>query len=138
MWEKIIGITPDYTRGDKIIVWSIFADTFGYQFGLCFMMVVIWNLFQPWPMSWWSNYYYIIYLVIGPLISLITTIWFFCGGVRDIRRLFKDLAQRVDNPLDNGMAEGMLRFPTSKPLAKMISNELRVSTNTVLVSAAVN
>ena len=35
-----------------------------------------------------------------------TSIWFFVGGVIDIRRLFRDLAARVDNPLDNGQVEG--------------------------------
>lgn len=27
------------------------------------------------------------------------------GGIIDIRRLFKDLAKRVDNPLDDGWVE---------------------------------
>jgi hypothetical protein len=28
------------------------------------------------------------------------------GGIIDIRQLFKDLAARVDNPLDDGRVEG--------------------------------
>lgn len=102
----MIGITPDYSLTDKIIVWSIFIYSFVYSFGACFLMVIVWNIFQPWPTRWWANYYYIVHFVVGPVLGIITMVWFFCGGVRDIRRLFADLSLRVDNPLDNGMVEG--------------------------------
>ncbi|MBN8710781.1 MAG: hypothetical protein J0I10_15455, partial [Verrucomicrobia bacterium] len=45
-------------------------------------------------------------LVVTGIVGIISTFWFFIGGVIDIRRLFRDLAARVDNPLDNGMVEG--------------------------------
>lgn len=106
VWGKLIGITPDYTRGDRIIVWSIFGYTFGYQVGLCFLLVLVWNAFQPWPNSWWSAYYFINYFVIAPFLGIITTVWFMYGGIVDIRRLFRDLEKRVDNPLDDGRVEG--------------------------------
>ncbi len=32
--------------------------------------------------------------------------WFLIGGVIDLRALFRDLAARSDNPLDNGVVEG--------------------------------
>jgi len=103
---KLIGITPDYTRGDKIIAWGVFGYTFVYQFGLAFLMVLVWNTLRPWPVAWWSSYYFIIYLAITPIIGIITSIWFTWGGIRDIRQLFKDLAKRIDNPLDDGRVEG--------------------------------
>lgn len=106
VWGKLIGITPDYTRGDRIIVWSIFIYTFGYQIGLCFLLVVLWNFFHPWPESWWSTYYFITIFVVSPAIGVVTTVWFLWGGVVDIKRLFRDLAKRTDNPLDNGTVEG--------------------------------
>jgi solute:Na+ symporter, SSS family len=37
---------------------------------------------------------------------VISTVWFMIGGVLDIRQLFRDLAARVDNPLDDGRVEG--------------------------------
>jgi SSS family solute:Na+ symporter len=40
------------------------------------------------------------------LLGVISTVWFFIGGVIDTRRLFKDLVARVDNPLDDGRVEG--------------------------------
>jgi hypothetical protein len=40
------------------------------------------------------------------VIGVISTVWFLIGGVIDTRRLFRDLAARVDNPLDDGRVQG--------------------------------
>ena len=102
---KLIGITPEYTRGDRIIAWSVFVYTFVYQIGLCFVGVLVWNLISPWPVEWWSNYFYINSLLIAGIIGAVSTVWFMIGGIIDTRRLFRDLSQRVDNPLDDGRVE---------------------------------
>jgi hypothetical protein len=46
---KLIGITPEFTRGDKIISWSVFGYAIVCKFGLSFVAVLIWNLNSPWP-----------------------------------------------------------------------------------------
>lgn len=104
--SKLIGITPEFTRGDKIISWSVFGYAIVYKFGLSFVAVLIWNLISPWPVEWWSTYFFITSLVVTGILGVISTFWFLIGGVIDIRKLFRDLAARVDNPLDNGMVEG--------------------------------
>ena len=43
-FKKLVGITPEYTRGDKIITWSVFTYAIIYKFGLCFVGVLIWNM----------------------------------------------------------------------------------------------
>jgi hypothetical protein len=73
-----------------------------YNFVLAFVVIVIWNLIKPWPKEWWSHYFFITTLVIPGIVGVISTFWFMIGGTIDMRRLFKDLAKRVDNPLDNG------------------------------------
>lgn len=103
---KLIGITSEYTRGDKIIAWSVFVYTFAYQIGLCFVAVLIWNLISPWPKLWWSHYFFITSILAAVLIGTVSTVWFMIGGVIDMRRLFRDLAKRMDNPLDDGWVEG--------------------------------
>ncbi|MCU0792536.1 MAG: sodium:panthothenate symporter [Opitutaceae bacterium] len=108
MWGKLVGITPEYTRGDKIIAWSVVVYAIIYQFGFCFVGVLVWNLVSPWPDHWWSTYFFITSLVVTGIIGIVSTFWFMIGGVIDIRRLFRDLAARVDDPLDNGMVEGQV------------------------------
>ncbi|MFT6234936.1 MAG: Na+/proline symporter [Lentimonas sp.] len=105
-FKKLIGITPEYTRGDKIITWSVFIYAIIYKFGLCFVGVLIWNMISPWPAEWWSRYFFITSLVVTGLLGIVSTFWFLIGGVIDMRKLFRDLASRTDDPLDNGMVEG--------------------------------
>ena len=101
--SKIIGITPEYTKGDRIIAWSVFIYSFVYSFLLMFVGVIIWNCISPWPAHWWGYYFFITTLVVGGIIGVISTVWFMWGGIRDIFRLFRDLAARKANPEDNGV-----------------------------------
>lgn len=104
--KKLIGITPEYTLGDRIIAWSVFGYAIVYKFGFCFIGVLIWNAISPWPVEWWSNYFYITSLLVTAALGIVSTFWFLIGGVIDIRKLFRDLAARIDDPLDNGMVDG--------------------------------
>ena len=105
-FKKIIGITPEFSTGDKIISWSVFIYSFIYKFLGCFVLVVLWNAISPWKPAWWGTYFFVISLVIPTIAAAITTVWFFGGGLIDLRRLFRDLEARVDNPYDNGQVEG--------------------------------
>lgn len=104
--NKLLGITPEYTRGDKILTWSVLSWTLGVKFGICFLGVLIWNFFSPWTPKMWTWYFFIYNIIIAMLLSIITMFWFGIGGVKDCIRLFRDLNGRVDNPLDNGRVEG--------------------------------
>ncbi len=105
LMNKLVSITPDYTLGDKVITWALFVHSFIYTFGMTFVAVIVWNMISPWPLQWWSNYFYITSLVIPGIIGLISTVWFMWGGIVDTRRLFIDLAARQDDPEDNGQVE---------------------------------
>lgn len=104
--RALVGITPEYTRGDKIIAWSVVGYAIVYKFGLCFVAVLIWNMISPWPTEWWSTYFFVTSLCVTGVIGIISTFWFLIGGIIDMKRLFKDLEARVDNPLDNGEVVG--------------------------------
>ena len=106
MWNKLIGITSEYTLGDRIIAWSVFSYNIIYKLILAFIVVLIWNRISPWPKEWWGDYFYITIIVIPSIAGIITTVWFMTGGIIHLRQLFRDLAKRVDNPLDNGQVEG--------------------------------
>lgn len=43
IFSKIIGITPEYTRGDRIIAYSVFFYSVVYSVGIIFFGIVIWN-----------------------------------------------------------------------------------------------
>jgi len=106
LWNKLIGITPEYTFWDRVIAWCVFFYSFIYQFLIAFIGVVIWNAVSPWPMEWWSGYFLIVLLLVPAIAIAITTVWFGIGGVWGLFDLHRCLRQRVANPLDNGMVEG--------------------------------
>lgn len=104
--SKLMGITPEYTTGDKVIAWSFLVYSFIYNFLFAFLGVVIWNLFSPWPVEWWGWYFFIVTLIVPGIMAMISTVWFGIGGVIDMVQLFRDLKKRVNNPLDSGWVEG--------------------------------
>lgn len=106
IFSKLLGITREYTTGDKVIAWAFFGYSFIYNFILVFIGVVIWNAFSPWPVEWWGHYFFVVYLLVPGIMAGISTFWFGIGGFIDLFRLFRDLKSRVDNPLDDGWVEG--------------------------------
>ncbi len=118
--DALVDITPEYTRGDKILAWSVFLYCIVYQFFLAFLCVVFWHLAasaglcRPWNLQEWSDFYYITNLVIPSLSGIVTTVWFMWGGIKDIRALFRALEARKRDDLDNGMVEGHLSLADKK------------------------
>jgi len=106
VFSKMLGITKEYTTGDKVIAWSFFIYSFVWGFVLTFVVVIIWNAFSPLSVKWWGTYFFVVYLVIPGVMAAISTFWFGIGGFIDLRRLFRDLKAREDNPLDNGQVDG--------------------------------
>lgn len=105
-YQKVIGITEEYTTGDKVIAWSVFGWSLVYSFGVMFCGVLIWNVFAPWPAQHWAIYFFITTIAAALLVGGVSTVWFLVGGLIDMRALFRDLEARVANPLDNGVVEG--------------------------------
>ncbi|MDD5728706.1 MAG: hypothetical protein PHV59_09090, partial [Victivallales bacterium] len=106
VFTKLLGITREYTTGDKAIAWSLFLYSVVWGFFITFLGVIIWNTFSPWPIEWWGKYFFIVYLVAPGTMAAISAVWFSIGGIIDLRRLFRDLKARVNNPLDDGWVEG--------------------------------
>ena len=106
LYNKLIGITPEYTFWDKVIAWCYFCYSICYRFLGTFLLVVIWNAFSPWPMVWWGNYFLVVFLIVPGVMAAITAVWFGICGTIDLRAMFRALEARVANPLDNGRVEG--------------------------------
>ncbi len=104
--QKLVGITGEYTKGDKILAWSIFIYSFGYGFILNFIVIIVWNAIRPWPIEWWGWYFFWTSIVITGVIGAISTVWFFLGSTFGLVDLFKALKLKHVNELDDGRVEG--------------------------------
>jgi len=103
---KMVGINSEYTRGDRVIAWSVFFYSFVYSFLGCFVLVAVWNVITPWPVKWWGIYFFIHTLLVPGIVAAVSTFWFGIGGAIDLFRLFRDLEHREADHLDNGQVEG--------------------------------
>ena len=117
--KRMVGITSEYTKGDKVIAYALFFHSFVFSFLCCFVGVAIWNRFSPWPVAWWSRYFLVVNFGVPLAIAAITTVWFSIGGVRDLFRLFRDLENRKHvNTLDDGRVEGNVSLADREELAQ--------------------
>lgn len=119
LFSRLIGITPEYSRGDRCIAWGLFIYSFIYQFLFAFIAVVVWNIFSPWPIEWWSGYFFITTLLVPAVLTFISMFWFGIGSVIDIIRLFRDLEHRIVDPLDNGQVEGNISLADKAGFARI-------------------
>ncbi len=100
--QRLVGISPEYTKCDKFIAWSTFLYSVVWLFGITFLAVAVWNVFSSWGTEAWSAYYLWRLLIIPAILGIITTVWFSIGGIRDMRQLFRDLAKRKADVTDTG------------------------------------
>ncbi len=100
--KDLVGIDSEFSKADKILSWSVFIYWFGLIFG-CWLIVVILNVFVfKWPDSWWSVWHFVYYIVLGTIVGLVSTVWFFICGILDIKKLFCRLSNRVRDTEDDG------------------------------------
>jgi SSS family solute:Na+ symporter len=102
---RLLGIDVHFTRGDKILAWSVFLWSM-LHFAI-FLVIIVWNVtFGTWServwFLWWK--YYTLWL--GLFVGGVTTIWFTWGGTRDLIRLFRSLKELKRNVLDDGRVIG--------------------------------
>ena len=92
-WRSILGITPEYSKGDRILAWSVLLWTL-LNF-LIFIVQAVWNLPVQWRWSelTWFRFWLYFSLPRDLLVAVITTIWFTWGCTRDLKRLFQALKE---------------------------------------------
>ena len=99
-WSSIIGIDEHFTKGDKMISASVFSWTMFWW--IVFIVVTIWNLLSPWPLSWWAAYWHYYAVIIPLAIGVVTTVWFLWGGITDLHELYIDLKTYKSDATDDG------------------------------------
>lgn len=103
---SLLGITSEFTRGDRILSWSVFIYSMGWRFGV-WLIILFWNLFVGyWSNDWWANWFYIQYVIVAAAIAVVSTFWFAIGGTLGLRDMFRRLAKREVNILDSGQVIG--------------------------------
>ena len=105
IFRKLIGITSEYTKGDRILAWSVLLFMLGWTFG-SWLIIVVWNFIYPWPNEWWATWFSIQFVYVPLAIGVVSTVWFTIGGTWDLRRMFKRLAKHEADILDDGRVVG--------------------------------
>jgi SSS family solute:Na+ symporter len=100
-WGAILGFDSEFSRGDKLISISVFAWSMFWF--LVFVVGSIWYLWRPWSLETWGRYWFINSILLPLAVGVITSVWLTWGGVRDLRRLFRDLRTCERSALDDGM-----------------------------------
>ena len=121
LYDKMVGITPEYSFWDKVIAWSYFYYSIVYRFIGAFIIVVIWNIFDPWPISWWGWYFLITFLIVPGFMAAFTAVWFGICGTIDLKQMFHDLEARVADKLDDGRVEGNVSLADKAAMEKIDS-----------------
>ncbi len=115
---RLMGIDSQYTKWDKALAWSVFIYAIVYVFG-AFVVIVIWNLIDPWPNHWWANWFLFNNLIVVGIIGIISTVWFTLGGTWDLMRLFKRLEAKETNLDDDGRVIGHVSAEDIKKVEKI-------------------
>jgi solute:Na+ symporter, SSS family len=98
--QRFIGIDRQFTTGDKVLSWSVFLWSLAWF--VVFVLITLWNLVQRWPTRWWATYWRYELIIIPLAISVVTTVWFAWGGIRDMVRLFRALQTVRRSEKDDG------------------------------------
>lgn len=104
--DRYLGIDREFTRGDRALSYGVFAWTM-FTFGIWLVATVL-NLIPAWRWTGvgWANYFRFVGIWMPLAVGVVTSIWFTWGGVRDLRRLFRRLAEMNRNVLDDGRVIG--------------------------------
>ena len=105
--RALMGIDSQFTRGDKILSWSVFLYQVLWIFG-SWLVITLWDRLKEghWPAKWWATWFSIQYLIVFSIIGLVSTVWFSIGGIHGLRLMFKRLATQQADVLDDGRVIG--------------------------------
>lgn len=99
--KTLVGIDSEYSRGDRILAWSVFFYSIVWGFG-SWLVAVIWNILDPWPIHYWANWFFLFNYILAGAVGLVSTFWFFIGGTIDLRKLFRNLAEKKSDAEEDG------------------------------------
>jgi SSS family solute:Na+ symporter len=118
-WRALLP-GPEFTRGDRILYWV----TSGWimLWFVIFAIATPINLLHDVSDDSWAVYWYW-KLVLSFVLGAIVLVWFFIGGVRDLRDLFRTLETVKRNYLDDGTVVGHHNLGEAAEDAKLVTPE---------------
>ena len=99
VWLKIVGISEEFSFGDRVIAISIVVWNFSWL--AVFVAGVVMSVVFHAGGSLWADFWHF-YIWAYFVISVPVTIWFAVGGVLDIRALFNTLKTAIRDDTDDG------------------------------------
>ncbi len=98
-FKALIAMGPEFTLWDKVV----YLSSIGWTLLLCVVFIVgtFCNLLLDVKLETWTQFWWV-YVVIMFVLSVITTVWFIIGGIRDYRKMFYLLRTRKVDDTDNG------------------------------------
>lgn len=104
--DRYLGVDAEFTRGDRALSYSVFAWTmFTFIIWLAATLLNLWPRTR-WSGAGWAVYFHIVGIWMPLLVGAVTSVWFSWGGIRDLRLLFRRLAEMRRNTLDDGRVVG--------------------------------
>jgi solute:Na+ symporter, SSS family len=99
---KFFGMGKEFTKSDKIIFILTYIYTLGW--GIVFIIGTVLALTQDISNASWL-YFWKIFIWINAAISLIVTVWFSIGGVKNLKEMTRKLGSMKRDSSDSGYVE---------------------------------
>jgi SSS family solute:Na+ symporter len=99
-WLERIGISRDFVGSDRVIAWGTAAWTLlwtgVFVVGTSYRLLATELSNDQWAWFWRSW----LWLMTG--VGAVVTLWFFVGGLRDLRSLYRDFEESTPDESDRG------------------------------------
>ncbi len=99
-WERFLGITPEFSRWDRVIYYASLLWTIAW-FAVFVIYTVIYFLGDGVDGEGWLSLWHV-YVYIMLFLGIICTFWLATGGFIDVFKLFKRLRTIKENAADDG------------------------------------
>jgi hypothetical protein len=99
---QMLGLNHEFTRSDKVLFWATFYWSMGWW--LLFVVVTTVNIFWKMPDGVWCGIW-AFKVWVSVILGISMTVWIIGGGVRDARRMFRDLRAVKLDEHDDGTVE---------------------------------
>jgi SSS family solute:Na+ symporter len=132
--RNIFRFDHNFTRLDKVTAGGIFWWSVAML--AVNVIITVWCVFSPWPISWWAHYWMITGVVIPCIIAVVTLFWFGIGGFIDMKAFFRDLRTMTRDARDDGRVVGHRNLEDLPPGPKEIPPSAALSSDAKPVPAA--